>query len=287
MIHRFTIYFPLRISFTIRRIFLIIFAYFSLKYYKLQNRYFIQLCYNGKAYHGWQMQENAITVQEVVNKSLSTILREEINLLGAGRTDTGVHAEFYMAHFDLSYKIVGKGLFINRLNKVLPHDIAIQDIFSVSHDANARFDAVSRTYEYRICKVKNPFIEDFSWQYKIHLDVEKMNHAASLLFEFNDFTSFSKLGTQVSTNNCKIMEAKWFETDNQLIFRIKADRFLRNMVRAIVGTLIDVGLSKLNAEEFCRIIENKNRSLAGFSVPAQGLFLTDIEYPHGFLNCID
>lgn len=253
----------------------------------MQNRYFIQLCYNGKAYHGWQMQENAITVQEVVNKSLGTILREDINVLGAGRTDTGVHAEFYMAHFDVSSKISDKKQFLNRINKVLPHDIAVQDIFSVSHDANARFDAVSRTYEYRISKIKNPFIEDFSWEYKIHVDIDKMNHAAGLLFEFDDFTSFSKLGTQVATNNCKIMEAKWVDASNSFIFRIKADRFLRNMVRAIVGTLIDVGLSKLNSEEFCRIIESKNRSLAGFSVPARGLFLTDIEYPQGFLKNID
>jgi tRNA pseudouridine38-40 synthase len=253
----------------------------------LQNRYFIQLSYNGKAYHGWQIQENAITVQEIVNKSLSTVFREDINVLGAGRTDTGVHAEFYMAHFDISTEISGKNLIFNRLNKLLPHDIAVQDIFSVAPDSNARFDAVSRTYEYRICKVKNPFLEDFCWQYKIHLDTGKMNHAASLLFEFNDFTSFSKLGTQVATNNCRIMEAKWLESSNNLIFRIKADRFLRNMVRAIVGTLIDVGLSKLNAEEFCRIIESKNRSMAGFSVPAQGLFLTHIEYPPGFLINID
>ncbi len=250
----------------------------------MQNRYFIQLSYNGKAYHGWQLQENAITVQEIVNKSLATILREKINVVGAGRTDTGVHAEHYMAHFDLMKPISDKGLLLNRLNKVLPYDIAAQDIFNVHHEANARFDAISRTYEYRICKTKNPFKKDFSWFFKIPLDIEEMNQAASLLFEFQDFTSFSKLGTQVATNNCKVMEAKWSEFDNMLIFKIKADRFLRNMVRSIVGTLIDVGISKITTEGFCQIIENKDRSLAGFSVPAQGLFLTMIDYPEGFLR---
>lgn len=225
------------------------------------------------------MQENAISVQEIVNKSLSTILREEINVVGAGRTDTGVHAEFYMAHFDFNNIISDKELFINKINKVLPHDIAVQDLFVVYENANARFDAISRTYEYRINRLKNPFLVDFSWFYKVHLDVEQMNKAAALLYEFEDFTSFSKLGTQVATNNCRIFEAKWTENENQLVFRIKADRFLRNMVRAIVGTLIDVGQLKLNLEEFCQIIEKKDRSLAGFSVPAHGLFLTHIEYP--------
>lgn len=244
----------------------------------MQNRYFIQLSYNGKAYHGWQIQENAISVQALVNKSLTTILREEINVVGAGRTDTGVHAEFYMAHFDIESKIEDKGLFLNRLNKVLPHDIAAHDIFAVKENANARFDAISRTYEYRMSRIKNPFLVNFSWYYKIPLDIDKMNQAANLLFEFTDFTSFSKLGTQVATNNCKIMKAKWYEYNDLLIFRIEADRFLRNMVRAIVGTLIDVGLSKISIEGFCEIIEKKDRSLAGFSVPAQGLFLTKIEY---------
>ena len=251
----------------------------------LQNRYFIQLSYNGKAYHGWQLQENAVSVQEIVNKSLATILREEINVVGAGRTDTGVHAEYYIAHFDLDQQIQDKGLFLNKINKVLPHDIAAYELFKVDNNANARFDAISRTYEYRISLTKNPFIEDFSWLYKVPLNIGQMNKAAKLLFEFEDFTSFSKLGTQVATNNCKIMEAKWIETPNLLVFKVKADRFLRNMVRAIVGTLIDVGLSKLNLEGFCEIIEKKNRSLAGFSVPAQGLFLTHIEYPDNiFLN---
>ncbi|MFN8258665.1 MAG: tRNA pseudouridine(38-40) synthase TruA [Bacteroidales bacterium] len=250
----------------------------------MQNRYFIQLSFNGHAYHGWQIQENAITVQETLNTCLKTFLRDDINVLGAGRTDTGVHASYFMAHFDISTKIEDKGLFLNKINKLLPPDIAVQNIFKVSNEANARFDAISRTYEYRIHNEKNPFLNQFSWYNRISLDLDKMNKAASFLFNYEDFTSFSKLGTQVATNNCRIMEAIWIKTSNNLIFRIKADRFLRNMVRAIVGTLIEVGLSKIDEYEFCDIIEKKDRCLAGFSVPAHGLFLTNIEYPDGLLQ---
>jgi tRNA pseudouridine38-40 synthase len=242
-------------------------------------RYFIKLSYNGKAYCGWQIQPNGITVQEVLNQKLSIILRETINLVGAGRTDTGVHAEFFIAHFDLSYQIADKNLIINGLNKMLPYDIAIQDIFEVNKQFHARFSATARTYEYRIIQHKNPFLNDFAWYNKQLLNIENMNHAAKILFQYTDFTSFSKLGTQVATNNCKIMFAEWWYQGNLLIFKIKADRFLRNMVRAIAGTLIEVGRGKITIEEFRRIIETKNRCSAGFSAPACGLFLTNIEYP--------
>jgi tRNA pseudouridine38-40 synthase len=245
-------------------------------------RYFIQLSYNGKAYHGWQIQDNAISVQEVLNNKLSSIFREPINVVGAGRTDTGVHAEYYIAHFDIIEPIVDKNLVLNGLNKMLPSDIAIHDIFQVDNQFNARFSALSRTYEYRITKTKNPFLTDFAWHYKVPLDIEKMNRAAKLLYEFTDFTSFSKLGTQVATNNCKIYLAEWIESSNMLIFRIKADRFLRNMVRAIVGTLVEVGRGKIDLDDFKNIIQKKDRCSAGFSVPAHGLFITNIEYPNLF-----
>ena len=248
-------------------------------------RYFLQISYNGTAYHGWQLQENAITVQQVLNTKLSIILQEEIQIVGAGRTDTGVHAEYFMAHFNVEKPISDSTLFIDKINKVLPKDIAVYQLFNVHKEANTRFDAVSRTYEYRITIKKNPFLNDLAWYYRVSLNVDLMNQAAKALFEYKDFTSFSKTGTQVKTNNCKIYEAQWFEKDNDLlIFRIKADRFLRNMVRAITGTLIDVGREKISLTDFRKIIESKNRSNAGFSVPAHGLFLTDIEYPEGLFK---
>ena len=245
----------------------------------MPKRYFIQLSYKGKAYHGWQIQENALSVQQVLNDKLTMLLRQPINLVGAGRTDTGVHAEFYMAHFDLEYPISDKDLILNGLNKMLPSDIAAYNIYLVNNELNARFSAVSRTYEYRIVRKKSPFLTDFAWLYKLPLDVEKMNRAAEILYEYSDFTSFSKLGTQVATNNCKIYTAKWVEFDHMLIFKIKADRFLRNMVRAIVGTLLEVGRRKIDISEFRKIIEHKDRCKAGFSVPPHGLFLTEIVYP--------
>ncbi len=246
------------------------------------NRYFIHLSYNGKSYHGWQFQQNALSVQEVVNEKLTTILREPVNVVGAGRTDTGVHASYYIAHFDLTVEIRDKNKLVNGLNKMFPVDIAVYDIFKVDEKMNARFSALSRTYEYRISRVKNPFVSDFAWYLKVPLDIEKMNLAANVLFEYHDFTSFSKLGTQVATNNCKIYLAEWNQSTDMLIFRIKADRFLRNMVRAIVGTLIEIGSGKTTIEEFREIIEKKDRCSAGFSVPAHGLFLTHIEYPISF-----
>jgi tRNA pseudouridine38-40 synthase len=242
-------------------------------------RYTLQLSYNGTRYFGWQRQPNEISVQEVIEKALSTVLREEIAVVGAGRTDTGVHASFFVMHFDVSNEIQEPEKLVYHLNRFLPEDIAIQKIRKVDDNFHARFSAISRTYKYYISTEKNPFQTETSFQYTGVLDVEKMNDAAQLLFEFRDFTSFSKLHTDVKTNNCKIVQAEWTKENRQLVFTIKADRFLRNMVRAIVGTLLEVGKGKLTVYDFRKIIELKNRSAARTSVPAQGLFLTDIEYP--------
>ncbi len=242
-------------------------------------RYFLQLSYNGTNYHGWQVQPNAVSVQGEVENALSTILREEISVVGAGRTDTGVHALFYMLHFDSENDNLQNENLLFRLNRFLPNDIVVQQIFLVKPDAHARYSAVSRTYKYFISTVKNPFETFSSYQFTQNLDLDKMNEAAKALFEFNDFTSFARLHSDVKTNNCKIIYVAWLQNETQLIFTIKADRFLRNMVRAIVGTLIEVGKGKLSAEDFRKIIEAKDRGAAGTSVPAQGLFLVDVEYP--------
>ncbi|HAN17736.1 MAG: tRNA pseudouridine(38-40) synthase TruA [Bacteroidetes bacterium GWC2_33_15] len=243
-------------------------------------RYFIQLSYKGTKYCGWQIQPNGNTIQEVVTKALSTILREKIDLTGAGRTDTGVHALFYIAHFDSeNTELHTDTNLIFKLNGYLPKDISVHLISVVKPDANARFDAISRTYVYYIHQQKDPFLEEISWYYPHKLTIDLMNQASEILLGYNDFTSFSKLHTDVKTNNCKIFHAQWKKENYKLEFEIKADRFLRNMVRAIVGTLIDVGKNKITLDDFIEIIENKNRNDAGISVPAHGLFLTKIEYP--------
>lgn len=243
-------------------------------------RYFIQLSYNGTRFHGWQVQPNAKSVQEELTKALSTILREEISVTGCGRTDTGVHASYFIAHFNSQNYTLGlNDSFVFKLNRFLPKDIAIQKIIKVNPDAHARFDALSRTYKYYISLQKDPFTQETFTPENRDLDVRMMNKAAELLFNYIDFTSFSKLHTDVKTNNCVIMEARWTKCKSKLIFTIKADRFLRNMVRAIVGTMIDVGLGKISLEEFAMIIEDKDRGKAGVSAPPQGLFLYDIEYP--------
>ncbi|MGE0020874.1 MAG: tRNA pseudouridine(38-40) synthase TruA [Draconibacterium sp.] len=242
------------------------------------NRYAIQLSYNGSRYFGWQRQPKDISVQEVLEKAFSTILREEIAITGAGRTDTGVHASFYIAHFDTGNEITDAVQFAYKLNRFLPADIAIQKIWKVDNEFHGRFSAVSRTYKYFISTVKNPFNTETSFQYTVPLNVDLMNEAAKTLFEFTDFTSFSKLHTDVKTNNCKIYHAEWERQGDQLVFTIKADRFLRNMVRAIVGTLLEVGKGKITVDDFRKIIESKNRGAAGTSVPPQGLFLVDIGY---------
>lgn len=240
-------------------------------------RFFIKLSYNGTNYHGWQKQPNAISVQEILEKALSTILNRKIEIMGAGRTDTGVHAKEMFAHFDIESKIETDNT-IHKLNSYLPKDIVVFEIFEVAANFHTRFDAKKRTYQYHINSYKDAFSIDQSWYFHQKLDVDLMNQAAQILLKHTDFQCFSKVNTDVNTFDCKIYEAFWTEKKNQLIFTITADRFLRNMVRAIVGTLISVGLNKISLTDFEQIILNKNRSEAGFSVPACGLFLTKIEY---------
>ena len=240
-------------------------------------RYFIELSYKGTNYHGWQIQPDASSVQEEITKALATILQEKILLVGAGRTDAGVHASQMFAHVDTIKKLSNN--YVHKLNAILPNDIVIKSIKEVSDDTHARFDAVSRTYEYRILLGRDPFLLETTWQlHQKNLQIEKMNEAANLLFKYEDFESFSKVKTDVNTFNCTIMKAVWTLEDKHLIFHIKANRFLRNMVRAIVGTLIEVGLGKKTVEDFRKIIESKKRSEAGLSVPAKGLFLTEVCY---------
>ncbi len=242
-------------------------------------RYFIKLSYLGKNYHGWQIQPNAVSVQEIVQNSIRTITRISIEIIAAGRTDSGVHATQMYAHFDIEKPLAEN--VVHRLNSLLPNDITIHDIFMVADDAHARFDAISRSYEYRIFLGRTPFLLDTTWQlHHKNIDIDLMNKACEVLFEYEDFECFSKVKTDVYTFNCTITEAKWGLDKNHLTFYITANRFLRNMVRAIVGTLLDVGLQKTTLTGFRTIIERKNRSNAGVSVPAKGLFLTNIEYPY-------
>ncbi len=241
-------------------------------------RYFLELSYTGTNYHGWQTQPNAVTVQETIEHALSLLLRSTIKITGAGRTDTGVHARQMFAHFDVEKPINPVDL-TYKLNSFLPADIAIQKMLSVTDKAHARFDAIARSYQYFIHRHKNPFLTETSWFLAKDLDVDLMNQAAKILTQYKDFKSFSKTHTDVKTYLCDVRLAEWQIVDNQLVFNITADRFLRNMVRAIVGTLIDVGLHKITIDDFIQIIESRNRSKAGFSVPAKGLFLTEIVYP--------
>ncbi|MDR0834952.1 MAG: tRNA pseudouridine(38-40) synthase TruA [Candidatus Symbiothrix sp.] len=246
-------------------------------------RYFITLAYNGKNYCGWQIQPNGSTVQAELERALTTVLQTPIAVTGAGRTDAGVHASQMVAHFDCVNELFDLPSFVGKLNRFLPKDIAIQSIVPVKADAHARFDAVSRTYHYVITHEKNPFRSGEMYYLPRPLNYRLMNEAAQILFEYTDFTSFSKLHTDVKTNDCKLMQAHW-RRDEQYdgevwVFTIQADRFLRNMVRAIVGTLIEVGRGKLSLEEFRNVIEGKDRGKAGTSVPAHALFLTEIKYP--------
>ena len=249
-------------------------------------RYFIELAYDGTKYHGWQVQQNAVSVQELLNKALSTLLRQPIETTGCGRTDTGVHAKEYFAHIDVELPDDGtentdqkfplQG--VRGLNALLPHDIAIKNIIPVHPEAHARFDATLRSYEYHIHFEKNPFLHGYSWLVRDRPDLELMNQSAAIIMGYSDFSCFSKSNTQVKTNNCKIAKAVWEQTENGIVFKISADRFLRNMVRAIVGTLLSVGKGEMPPEGIRDIIESKNRSKAGTSVPACGLYLTEVKY---------
>lgn len=240
-------------------------------------RYCIQFSYHGKNYFGYQIQPKEISVQEELERALSTILREPIKTTAAGRTDTGVHAKKMFAHFDTQQNVHDH--LVHQLNSFLPADIGVQKIFSVKNEFHARFDATYRTYEYYISLEKNPFTQDSAWQmWRRKLDVSAMNAACQILFEYEDFTSFAKLHTDNKTNFCTVFAAKWEQKGTELIFTVSANRFLRNMVRAIVGTLVDVGAGKLQPEDLHRIIQEKNRNAAGTSAPAHGLFLVDVGY---------
>jgi len=251
-------------------------------------RYFLEFAYKGTHYHGWQYQPNAKSVQETLTKALTTILKKNIELVGAGRTDTGVHAKQMYAHFDLVEQI-DVPFYMHKLNSYLPKDIAVINIHHVHEEAHARFDATKRTYEYHIHTKKDAFESDDSWYHQNELNIEKMNDACKILFNYTDFECFSKVHTEVNTFNCTIYEAHWTRgkselfadkiDNNRLVFTISADRFLRNMVRAIVGTMVTIGLEKITIDHLNEIIESKDRGKAGFSVPAHGLYLTKVEYP--------
>ncbi|MBS1524575.1 MAG: tRNA pseudouridine(38-40) synthase TruA [Bacteroidetes bacterium] len=263
-----------------------------------KQRYFIELAYDGTNYHGWQVQPNAVTVQELLDKALSTVLRGPVETVGCGRTDTGVHAKQFFAHFESRSIVDGPwsmadpakamdyGLWaiyhklINSLNAILPKDIAIKRIIPVHTEAHARFDATLRSYEYHIHFEKDPFRLNRSWELRDKPDIALMNEAAKIMMEYTDFSCFSKSNTQTFTNNCKISGAGWTEHESGMVFRISADRFLRNMVRAIVGTLIPIGFKEMEPEGIMAIIDSKNRSNAGTSVPACALYLTEVKYPY-------
>ena len=245
-------------------------------------RFFIDLSYKGTAYHGWQNQPNAITVQEVLEKALSTLLGEQLSVVGAGRTDTGVHALQMIAHFD--YSELDTEQLAYKLNAFLPADISVQSVRQVPDDAHARFHALSREYKYYIHQKKDPFLTDSSYFFKPDLDVKAMNKAAEMLLDHKDFKCFSRSNTDVKTYHCDVDAAVWEQKGYELTFSIKANRFLRNMVRAVVGTLLDVGQHKMSLDDFRSVLDSDDRSKAGASVPAHGLFLTRIKYPESMMQ---
>jgi len=243
-------------------------------------RYFIHLAYNGTPYHGWQIQPNAASVQETLENAFSLLLGETVGIVGCGRTDTGVHASDFYAHFETEQELSDTELtqLTSKANSFLSEDIRIYRIFVVNDDVHARFSATARTYQYHVSNVKQPFSKDFCHRVFYKPDIELMNQAANILFEYTDFTSFSKLHTQTATNNCTILQAHWDMIGEEYVFTISANRFLRNMVRAITGTLLEVGRGKLSLDDFRKVIESKNRCNAGTSLPAKALFLTKVEY---------
>lgn len=241
-------------------------------------RYFLELSYKGTQFHGWQIQKNAFTVQECLESALSTYFKTPISVMGSGRTDTGVHASMQVCHFDLDLKF-DREKFLKAVNAILPKDISIHSIRNVKPDAHARFHALERSYVYRIIFRKSPFLDQLAWQYFFDPDVDKMNLAAKALLRHEDFESFSKVHTEVNHFLCQIKYARWEQKDDELLFHITANRFLRGMVRTIVGTLLDVGLGRRSVDEMDFIIESRNRLKAGKASPAKGLFLSRIEYP--------
>ena len=242
-------------------------------------RYFLELAYNGTDFHGWQMQDNAPSIQQEISEKLETILQSEIPVTGCGRTDAGVHASQFFAHFDTDKLTMDTGLFVHKLNTMLPDSIAIYNIQQVQNDAHARFDAIKRSYQYFISTRKNPFNSDRSYQFNVALDINAMNKACELLLGEKDFGCFCKANADNHTDICTVHHANWEQNEHMITFNITANRFLRNMVRAIVGTLLDVGQGRTTLEEFELILASKDRSEAGRSVPAHGLFLSRVEYP--------
>lgn len=246
-----------------------------------KKRYFAKLAYDGTRFHGWQIQPNALTIQELLDKALSTVLREKIETVGCGRTDAGVHAKDFYAHFDTqSERELSSHAFLQSINALLPYEIGIKSVKLVTNESHARFDATARSYEYHLHQHKDPFKHGYSWLVKESLDFEAMNDAAKILPLYTDFSCFSKSHTQTHTNNCTITRAEWLPNGDAWVFHITADRFLRNMVRAIVGTLIMVGRGQIKPEDVHAIVQSKNRSQAGSSVPACGLYLSEIVYPY-------
>ena len=258
-------------------------------------RYFLRLSYNGDKFHGWQYQPNAITVQQKIEEALSIVTRLPISIVGAGRTDAGVHAREMFAHFDLPQPVEDKERMLKSLNRIVGNDIALYELIDVSSDAHARFDASERTYKYFISYEKNPFMYPYSWHSPTILDIDKMNEAAQLLLQVRDFTSFAKLHSDVKTNICDVRAALWTKhkigrdssceipfVGEGMVFTISADRFLRNMVRAVVGTLVEVGRGKLSVDGFYDVINKKDRCVAGVSMPTQALFLWSVRYPFIF-----
>lgn len=242
-------------------------------------RYFLTLAYNGTSFHGWQRQPNARSVQQELEEALSTLLRESIKIVGAGRTDTGVHAKEMMAHFEANLSLETEENLPYLLNRFLKEDIVIYSLDKVKADAHARFDAIARTYEYHLGFQKNPFKQQLYYYFHQPVSLEKMNEAAKILLEYEDFEAFAKTHSDVKTFLCKVTKAYWESTADGALFTITSNRFLRNMVRAIVGTLLEVGTGKIPVAEMHKIIKSKNRGEAGFSVPASGLYLTEIKYP--------
>lgn len=243
-------------------------------------RYFMELQYEGGAYFGWQRQKGQVSVQQTIEQALTTLLRTEIEITGAGRTDTGVSACYYVAHFDVEEPLEDPEQVVYKLNRILPRDIAVHTLTEVSKEAHARFSAVEREYRYYIEPRKNPFTIGQTWQYAVQLNVERMNRAAEVLLEVEDFTTFAKLNSNNKTNICHLKVARWeVEVDGTLRFTIRGDRFLRNMVRAIVGTLVDVGRGRYSVEDFREIVLSRDLSRASGGAPAEGLYLSDVRYP--------
>lgn len=243
----------------------------------------MRLSYRGAGFHGWQIQPNDNSVQQTLEQAMATVLRRPVSITGAGRTDAGVNARMMVAHFDVDTPIADTAMLVRSLNGIVGRDIAIYTIFPVHDDAHARFDATSRTYKYFAHTLKSPFLYPLSWQCRPDLDFDLMNQAADRIMDYRDFTSFSKLHTDVKTNNCLVTRAQWDRVGEQWVFTITADRFLRNMVRAVVGTLVEVGLHRITIDDFCRIIEQRDRCKAGTSMPPHPLFLWDITYPYTIL----